>query len=269
MCRERNVRGGVNELRLDPLSGRWVAISMSRADRPDAFALSGTSIEDTRPLPVLPGSRGGQPARPRDLRPDREVAGPGGAQPVPGLRGRPALRRREPRARCSPRPRRAGSTRSWCSRPSTRTSWAELSDEQAGLVMAAIRDRIEEHSQQSQPPLQPGHRELRPGGGRLARASPRPAPRDVLRAPGALRGAGRVRPVRRRLPAVHDGRRRGERRLPGRLRRRAGRRRLPVLERGPLRDAGHPPGPHPASLPEPHRGPGVGGQVAAGLPEAT
>ncbi len=146
--RERNVRGGVNELRLDPLSGRWVAISVSRADRPDAFALSGTSIEDTRRCPFCPGHEEASP-------PALETYGPTGkwlVRVVPNLY--PAFEGDKPfvvenRGPVFTQATAGGIHEVLVLSPEHRTSWAELSDEQAGLVMAALRDRIEEHSQQS------------------------------------------------------------------------------------------------------------------------
>src|SRR5580704_9514517 len=46
------------QLRLDPLSGRWVVVSTGRADRPFAFPQPGTPVLDdsSRPCPFCPGN---------------------------------------------------------------------------------------------------------------------------------------------------------------------------------------------------------------------
>jgi UDPglucose--hexose-1-phosphate uridylyltransferase len=102
----------MNQLRLDPLTGRWVVVSIDRAERPDNFAPRTAPVQaDTSvPCPFCVGNEGSAP-------PALETYGSSGTwlvRVVPNLY--PAF------------------------------SGDRLSDEQAGLVMAAIRDRIEEHS---------------------------------------------------------------------------------------------------------------------------
>ena len=48
----------MNQLRLDPLTGRWVVVSTDRASRPQAFAPRAASIQaDTSlPCPFCPGN---------------------------------------------------------------------------------------------------------------------------------------------------------------------------------------------------------------------
>jgi UDPglucose--hexose-1-phosphate uridylyltransferase len=150
--RDSAIRDGpiaVNALRLDPLSGRWVAMSASRADRPHAFALSRTSIEDTtRPCPFCPGHEEASP-------PALETYGPAGnwlVRVVPNLY--PAFSGDQPfvvenRGPVFTQATAGGIHEVLVLSPDHDTSWAELSDEQSSLVMAALRDRIEEHSQQS------------------------------------------------------------------------------------------------------------------------
>lgn len=138
----------VNELRLDPLSGRWVAISAARADRPSAFALSATSFEETRRCPFCPGHEEASP-------PALETYGPTGnwlVRVVPNLY--PAFEGDQPfvvenRGPVFTQATAGGIHEILILSPEHQTTWAELSDDQASLVMAALRDRIEEHSQQS------------------------------------------------------------------------------------------------------------------------
>ena len=78
-----------NQLRLDPLSGRWVVVSTGRADRPAAFARQAPPPrEDTgRPCPFCPGNEEASPPALETYGPSGLLAGAGGAQPLPGLRG--------------------------------------------------------------------------------------------------------------------------------------------------------------------------------------
>ena len=48
----------MTEMRLDPLSGRWVVISSARATRPDAFVLHAQRLEHEplKPCPFCPGN---------------------------------------------------------------------------------------------------------------------------------------------------------------------------------------------------------------------
>jgi UDPglucose--hexose-1-phosphate uridylyltransferase len=140
----------VNQLRLDPLSGRWVAVSAGRADRPHAFHLTRSSVieVDDRPCPFCPGHEEASP-------PALETYGPAGnwlVRVVPNLY--PAFEGDQPfvvenRGPVFTQATAGGIHEILILSPEHETSWAELSDEQASLVMAALRDRIEEHSQQS------------------------------------------------------------------------------------------------------------------------
>ena len=257
----------MNQLRLDPLTGRWVVVSTDRATRPQAFAPRAASIQaDTsRPVPVLPGQRGARHPDPGDPGRRRELAGPGGPQPLPRLRGQRPVRGDQPGSGLHPG---HGGRHPRGDRPLPRPSELVVHAERRADHRGDDRHQRPDRGalDHPRPPLQPGHRQRRPRGRRLHRAPPRPAARDVLRAPGAGRGAGRFRPVRRSVPAVHGGRRRGERQPPGGLRRRAGPGDLPVLERGALRDAGHPEGPRPPPAPQPPGRPGGGGPGPEGGP---
>jgi len=142
--------GYVNQLRLDPLSGRWVVISSERAERPFASLLNSATVrvqEDTsRPCPFCPGNEEASP-------PALESYGPTGAwlvRVVPNLY--PAFEGDSPfvvsnRGPVFTQATAGGIHEVLILSPEHDASWGMLSDEQAGLVMAALRDRIEEHSQ--------------------------------------------------------------------------------------------------------------------------
>jgi UDPglucose--hexose-1-phosphate uridylyltransferase len=139
----------MNHLRLDPLSGRWVVVSTGRAERPEAFLLpSASPQEDTgRPCPFCPGHE-------EDTAPALETYGPSGSwlvRVVPNLY--PAFEGDEPFVVANRGPVFTQATAGGIHEvlilsPDHDASWSMLSEEQAGLVMAALRDRIEEHSQQ-------------------------------------------------------------------------------------------------------------------------
>ena len=67
----------MNQLRLDPLTGRWVVVSTDRANRPRAFAPRMASIQaDTsRPCPFCPGNE-------ESVSPTLETLGPDSALAV-------------------------------------------------------------------------------------------------------------------------------------------------------------------------------------------
>ncbi|HMD45440.1 MAG TPA: galactose-1-phosphate uridylyltransferase [Acidimicrobiales bacterium] len=138
----------MNQLRLDPLSGRWVVVSAGRAERPAAFVVASAPVqEDTsRPCPFCSGNEeASQPAL--------ETYGPSGGwlvRVVPNLY--PAFEGDEPFVVANRGPVFTQATAGGIHEvlilsPEHEASWGMLSDEQAGLVMAALRDRIEEHSQ--------------------------------------------------------------------------------------------------------------------------
>ncbi|HEY3941923.1 MAG TPA: galactose-1-phosphate uridylyltransferase [Acidimicrobiales bacterium] len=139
----------MNQLRLDPLSGRWVVVSQGRADRPFAFAVpSEHPVQDdtSRPCPFCPGNEESSP-------PALETYGPSGGwlvRVVPNLY--PAFAGDEPFVVANRGPVFTQATAGGIHEililsPEHEASWSMLSDEQSGLVMAALRDRIEEHSQ--------------------------------------------------------------------------------------------------------------------------
>ena len=101
-------------------------------------------------MPVLPRQRGRHTARPRGVRPLWQLDGPGSTEPLSRLPGRRSLCGRASRTRVHGG---AGKRHPRGAHPvaGSRAHLASLPDAQLSLVMAAIRDRIEEH--QSTPGL--------------------------------------------------------------------------------------------------------------------
>ena len=78
----------MNQLRLDPLSGRWVVVSPGRAERPYSF-VTRSPVPDSldRPCPFCPGNEEDTPPALETYGPTGQLAGAGRAQPLPRLRG--------------------------------------------------------------------------------------------------------------------------------------------------------------------------------------
>jgi len=136
-----------NQLRLDPLTGRWVVVSVERAERPSAFTPRSAPVQSdtTRPCPFCPGNEESSP-------PALETYGASGSwlvRVVPNLY--PAFEGDQPfvvehRGPIFTQATAGGIHEVLVLSPDHNGDWSRLSDEQAGLVMAAIRDRVEEHS---------------------------------------------------------------------------------------------------------------------------
>jgi UDPglucose--hexose-1-phosphate uridylyltransferase len=148
--RKRHADGGdsagVNQLRLDPLSGRWVTVSTDRIERGALFAPrfpAGDEI-DGRPCPFCPGNE-------ESTLPALETYGPSGTwlvRVVPNLY--PAFEGDEPfvvehRGPVFTEAPASGIHEVLVLSPDHYANWESLADEQSNLVMAALRDRIEEH----------------------------------------------------------------------------------------------------------------------------
>ena len=137
----------MNQLRLDPLTGRWVVVSVDRGERPAPFAARLEPVEsDTeRPCPFCPGHEG-------STAPALETYGASGSwlvRVVPNLY--PAFEGDRPfvvehRGPVYTQATAGGIHEVLVISPDHHNGWEHISDEQAGLVMAAVRDRIEEHS---------------------------------------------------------------------------------------------------------------------------
>ena len=140
-------RSTVSQLRLNPLTGRWVTVALERSLRPGDFSPRRLPVEadPSRPCPFCPGNEESTP-------PALETYGATGAwqvRVVPNLF--PAFSGDEPMSVSNLGPVFTQASASGIHEvlvlsPEHHAGWADLSDPDAGLVMAAIRDRMEEHS---------------------------------------------------------------------------------------------------------------------------
>ncbi len=137
----------MSQLRLNPLSGRWVTVVAERAERPTDFAPRSTQVESDpdRPCPFCPGNEESTP-------PALESYGRDGkwvVRIVPNLY--PAFFGEDSMAVRNLGPVHVQAAASgihdvFVFSPEHGETWADLDDRDAGLVMAALRDRLEEHA---------------------------------------------------------------------------------------------------------------------------
>ena len=137
----------LSQLRLDPLTGRWVVVSSDRASRPEAFLSRSLPVESgpARPCPFCRGHEESTP-------PALETYGPTGqwqVRVVPNLY--PAFVGDDPMVVTHLGPAFTQAPASGIHEvlvlsPDHDAGWAGLDDRQTALVMAAIRDRIDAHS---------------------------------------------------------------------------------------------------------------------------
>lgn len=140
----------MSQLRWNPLTGRWVTIAGDRSTRPTDFAPRSLPVEaePERPCPFCPGNEEETP-------PALETYAPGGSwavRVVPNLY--PAFAGTEPLrvADLGPVWRQApgnGVHEVLVLSPDHKHGWGDIDDRQAALVMAALRDRIEDHGRSS------------------------------------------------------------------------------------------------------------------------
>jgi len=140
----------VSQLRLNPLTGRWVTVAVERAARPGELISRQLPVESDpgRPCPFCPGNEEATP-------PALETYGPSGGwlvRVVPNLF--PAFEGHEPLRVQNLGPVFTQATASGVHEvlvfaPEHDASWADLDDKHAGLAMAAIRDRMEDHARRS------------------------------------------------------------------------------------------------------------------------
>jgi UDPglucose--hexose-1-phosphate uridylyltransferase len=137
----------MSQLRLDPLTGRWTVISIERAERPHAFVSHRLPVEESplKPCPFCPGSENQTP-------PALETYGPEGDWLVrvvpnkyPAFHGSDVMVVTHLGPVFTQAPA-GGIHEVLVFSPDHASSWVGLDDDRAALVMAAIRDRMHEHS---------------------------------------------------------------------------------------------------------------------------
>jgi UDPglucose--hexose-1-phosphate uridylyltransferase len=148
----RRYRRGVpspatNQLRFNPLTGRWVTIASGRASRPQDFVTRRLAVEESmgRPCPFCPGNEEATP-------PALETYGPDGewlVRVVPNLY--PAFGGHEPMVVEQSGPLHAHAPASGLHEvliyaPEHHLNLNSLDDRRMALTMAALRDRVEAHS---------------------------------------------------------------------------------------------------------------------------
>jgi UDPglucose--hexose-1-phosphate uridylyltransferase len=137
----------VSQLRLNPLTGRWVAVAVDRADRPtDLVSRPEPTIADaSQPCPFCPGNE-------EATAPALETYGRGGKWAVRVVPNRyPAFDGDEPMQVSNLGPvftqaAASGIHEVLVFTPDHQATWADLDDKQVAVAMAAIRDRMEDHS---------------------------------------------------------------------------------------------------------------------------
>lgn len=140
----------MSQLRLNPLTGRWVTVAVERAARPGELISRQLPVESDpdRRCPFCPGNEEATP-------PALETYGPSGnwlVRVVPNLF--PAFEGSEPLRVQNLGPVFTQASASGVHEvlvftPEHHGSWADLDDKHAGLAMAAIRDRMEDHARLS------------------------------------------------------------------------------------------------------------------------
>jgi len=137
----------MSQLRLDPLTGRWVVVSTGRMSRPEAFLPPTLPVQadHSRPCPFCPGSE--------DIGPVLEAGADAGSWQVKVVPNRyPAFEGEEPmvvnhRGPLFTEAPASGLHEVLVLSPDHQAGWGRLSERQTRLVMAAIRDRVVAHSQ--------------------------------------------------------------------------------------------------------------------------
>jgi UDPglucose--hexose-1-phosphate uridylyltransferase len=140
----------MSQLRLNPLTGRWVTVAAERAARPGDLISRQLTVEadPERECPFCPGNEESTP-------PALESYGPSGSwlvRVVPNLF--PAFEGTEPLRVQNLGPvftqaEASGVHEVLVFTPEHLGSWADLDDKHAGLAMAAIRDRMEDHARRA------------------------------------------------------------------------------------------------------------------------
>lgn len=137
----------MSQLRLDPLTGRWVVVSNTRAGRPRDFAAPARPVEGDpgRPCPFCPGNEEATPPALESYGSDGEWRVRVVPNKFPAFSGSTPLVVSHLGPVFTQAP--AGGIHEVLVLSADHTvSWADLPDDQVALVMAAIGDRIAAHS---------------------------------------------------------------------------------------------------------------------------
>src|SRR3984957_16676783 len=137
----------MSQLRLDPMTGRWVVIAGERWQRPSDFLLRRLPVQDDagRPCPFCPGNE-------EEGSTVLESYGSGGAWQVRVVSNRyPAFSGNEPMVVSHLGPVYTQAPASGVHEvlvlaPDHNSSWADLSESHSALVMYALRDRMFAHA---------------------------------------------------------------------------------------------------------------------------
>jgi UDPglucose--hexose-1-phosphate uridylyltransferase len=137
----------VSQLRLNPLTGRWVTISVDRATRPADLTQRQLAVESDpdRPCPFCPGSEETEPPVLEHL----DDAGRWQVRVVPNLF--PAFAGNDPMRVANLGPVFTQAVASGVHEvlvytPDHDSGWADLGEGHAGSAMRAVRDRMAEHA---------------------------------------------------------------------------------------------------------------------------
>lgn len=136
----------MNELRWNPLAGQWVTIATERAARPSDFAARFLPVEaePDRPCPFCPGHEGDFPPALESYARDGEWLVRVVPNKYPAFRGVEHLDLTVLGPVFTQAPA-SGIHEVLVLSPDHQRAWADLDDRQVALVMAAIRDRVEDH----------------------------------------------------------------------------------------------------------------------------
>ncbi len=136
----------MSQLRLNPLTGRWVTVATSRELRPDDFRRERLAVETgpVRPCPLCPGNEEATP-------PALETFGPEGDWALRVVPNRfPAFQGNEPMTVRNLGPvfdqaPASGVHEVFVFSRQHESGWADLDDQQAEMVMTALQHRFDDH----------------------------------------------------------------------------------------------------------------------------
>ncbi|MCL5047252.1 MAG: DUF4921 family protein [Firmicutes bacterium] len=140
----------MNTLRHDPLSGRWIAISSDRINRPNFSPIVSKDLSEEAPCPFCPGNEEATPPALETYHEDGRWLVRVIPNRFPAFSGQDSfvLQHHGPVFIDAPA---TGIHEVLILSPSHNTTWADFSTQQSDLVMFAIKDRIKAH--QSTPGL--------------------------------------------------------------------------------------------------------------------